>query len=271
MKQTFLTAAAAAVLGLTMSGVSLASSGGGDAYEATGPNATTSGSLGYTCTVFRPRTLSSNHPIIIWGNGTTASPSSYSQGLNHWASHGFVVVAANTSNAGTGQEMIDCLNRIISQNSSYGSTYYGRLNTGKVGISGHSQGGGGTIMAGQDPRTTVTAPMQPYTIGLGHNSSSQYRQVGRMLLLSGGSDTIAAPSLNQAPVYSRANVPVFWGTKNGMSHLDVMGDFGQYKGVSTAWFAYHLKGDSNARGYFYGSNCTLCSDRSWDVERKGTW
>jgi hypothetical protein len=270
MKKQVLAGAASLVFGLAASGSALAWGGGtSDPYASSGSYTTTSESGGYSCTIYRPRSLSSNHPIILWGNGTGTGPSSYGQGLSHWASHGFVVAAANTSNAGTGEEMLGCLNYLISQNSRYGSTYYGRLNTARVGTSGHSQGGGGAIMAGTDSRITATAPMQPYTIGLGHDYRSQYNQNGPMFLMSGSSDTIASPSANQEPVFRRANVPVFWGTLRGASHFEPMGDFGGYRGPSTAWFAYHLKGDTNARSKFYGSSCGLCNDSNWSVQRKG--
>lgn len=240
-------------------------------FDHSGPYSTTSERGGLRCTIYRPRTLGQSgvrHPIIIWGNGTGGSPSTYGSLLRHWASHGFVVAAANTSNAGTGEEMLSCLDYLIEENAKSRGTYAGMLNPGRVGASGHSQGGGGTIMAGQDPRVTVTAPMQPYTIGLGHRRSSQSNQNGAMFLMTGGSDSIASPTLNARPVFNRANVPVFWGELNRAGHFVPVGDGGGYRGPSTAWFRYHLMDDNNARNTFYGASCSLCSDRSWSVQKK---
>lgn len=240
-------------------------------FDRSGPYSTTSERGGLRCTIYRPRTLGQSgvrHPIIIWGNGTGGSPSTYGSLLKHWASHGFVVAAANTSNAGTGEEMLGCLDYLIEENAKSRGTYAGMLNPGRVGASGHSQGGGGTIMAGQDARVTVTAPMQPYTIGLGHRSSSQSNQSGAMFLMTGGSDSIASPTLNARPVFNRANVPVFWGELNRAGHFVPVGDGGGYRGPSTAWFRYHLMDDNNARNTFYGASCSLCSDRSWSVQKK---
>lgn len=253
------------------------SGGGGDFpsvsdFSRSGPFATTSGNEGPSCTVYRPRTLGAEgrrHPIIIWGNGTGTSPGSYGSLLNHWASHGFVVAAARTSNAGSGTQMIDCLNYLVQQNGRSSGTYAGRLNVNKVATTGHSQGGGGSIMAGRDGRVTVTAPFQPYTIGLGHRSSSQSRQSGPMFLMTGGRDTIASPTFNASPVFRNANVPVFWGERTSASHFEPIGNGGDYRGPSTAWFRYHLMNDGNAESTFYGSRCRLCTDRGWDVRRKG--
>ncbi|MFN3581425.1 MAG: alpha/beta hydrolase family protein [Pseudomonas sp.] len=241
-------------------------------FAASGPFSTSNANEGPSCTIYRPRTLGANgvkHPIIIWGNGTGGSPTTYRGLLNHWASHGFVVAAARTSDAGSGQEMIACLDYLVEQNGRATGTYAGQLNVNRVGASGHSQGGGGTIMAGRDSRITVTAPFQPYVLGLGHVSSSQSQQHGPMFLMTGSSDTLAGPTLNGRPVFRNANVPVFWGNLRGAGHFVPVGDAGDYRGPSTAWYRFHLMGDQNAESTFYGSNCLLCNDSNWEVQKKG--
>ncbi|MGK9066886.1 poly(ethylene terephthalate) hydrolase family protein [Stutzerimonas chloritidismutans] len=241
-------------------------------FDRSGPYATTSRSEGPNCRVYRPSNLGQNgvrHPVILWGNGTGTGPTAYSGLLSHWASHGFVVAAAETSNAGTGQDMLACLDYLVQESNRTFGTYVGVLNTGRVGTSGHSQGGGGSIMAGQDDRVSATAPIQPYTIGLGHNPASQRNQKGPMFLMSGGGDTIAFPYLNAQPVYTRANVPVFWGERRYVTHFEPVGDGGAYRGPSTAWFRYQLMDDESARSTFYGRLCGLCTSLLWTEQRKG--
>ncbi|WP_068827558.1 poly(ethylene terephthalate) hydrolase family protein [Pseudomonas sp. BMS12] len=241
-------------------------------FDNSGPYATTSQAEGPNCRIYRPSTLGQNgvrHPIILWGNGTGATPDTYAALLKHWASHGFVVAAAETSDAGTGQEMLACLSYLVQANGSSYGTYAGKLNAGRVGTSGHSQGGGGSIMAGQDDRVRTTAPIQPYTLGLGHNSSSQSKQKGPMFLMSGGSDTIAFPYLNAQPVYNRINQPIFWGERRFVSHFEPVGDGGAYRGPATAWFRYQLMNDANAGSTFNGTFCSLCVSPLWTVKRKG--
>lgn len=241
-------------------------------FEASGSFSTTNASEGPSCTIYRPRTLGENdlkHPIILWGNGTGTSPSGYSALLNHWASHGFVVAAANTTNAGSGQEMIACLDYLVEQNGRSSGTYAGKLNLDTVGASGHSQGGGGSIMAGQDSRVTATAPFQPYVLGLGHSRASQSNQNGPMFLMTGSADTLAGSAANGRPVFSNANVPVFWGELQGASHFVPAFNGGGYRGPSTAWYRYHLMGDKNAENVFYGADCTLCTSSDWKVQKKG--
>lgn len=265
LKSTWVAKAAAAVGSVLLSTGALAMTPGGDslaAYAEDGPFATTSQSGGFSCTIYRPVNLQDDHPVILWGNGTGGTPSTYGSGLRHWASWGFVVAAANTSNAGSGEEMLDCLDYL------QGTSYADQLDFSNVGASGHSQGGGGTIMAARDNRITATAPVQPYILGLGHETSSQYQQTAPMLLLSGSADTLAGPTLNQAPVYRRVDVPVFWATLEGASHFEPVGDMGDFRGITTAWWLYQLTGDADAADLFTGP-CEVCDLSDWDVERKG--
>lgn len=230
-------------------------------YASSGSFNVTQTSGGIGCTIYRP-TSGSGHPVILWGNGTGSSPSTYASGLRHWASWGFVVAAANTSNAGTGTAMLSCLNWVTSNLSS-------TADVSRVGTSGHSQGGGGSIMAGRDSRVDTTVPIQPYVLGLGHQSSSQTQQNGPMLLLGGSSDSLAGPTLNQVPVFNRTNVPVALAIRSGASHFEPVGDFGDFRGISTAWFLWQLRGNTSAGALFTGTNCGFCNASGWDYRRRG--
>jgi hypothetical protein len=90
-----------------------------------------------------------------------------------------------------------------------------------------------------------------------------------MFLMSGGADTIAIPYLNAQPVFTRANVPIFWGERRYVSHFEPVGDGGAYRGPTTAWFRYHLMDDESARSTFYGRFCGLCTSLLWSDQRKG--
>jgi hypothetical protein len=191
--------------------------------------------------------------------------------LRHWATHGFIVTASTSTNTGDAVEMIACLEWILEQNAVSGP-YMGRVDPTKIGASGHSQGGGGTLMTGRDARITATAPLQPYILGGlgGFQSSSITEQRGPMFLMSGSEDSVASPTLNQQPVFEDTNVPVFWGNLQGATHTGTaIGSIGGYRGPATAWFRLHLMGDESARSLFYGTNCGLCGDPSWTIQRRG--
>lgn len=237
-----------------------------------GPFDVTQEDGGSECTIFRPTTLGEEdrlHPIILWGNGTATTPAIYASVLNHWASQGFIVAAANTSSAGTGEEMLGCLDWLTEQEADGGSVYAGVVDFDHVGASGHSQGGGGALMAGQDPRVTVTAPLQPYTqqgFG-GYDQACQDNQAGPMFMMSGSADFVASPNPNQQRVFDDSNVPTLWGTLAGASHFVAIGNIRGYRGPATAWFRYHLMCDELARPVFY-DECELCDQPDWDVQTK---
>jgi Chlorophyllase enzyme len=228
---------------------------------------------GADCTIFRPQELGGEPrplPVVIWGNGTLASPTIYAPALNHLASRGFIVAAANTSNAGRGTEMAACLDWLTAENSRPGSAYAGRVDLTRVGASGHSQGGGGALMFGRDPRVVATAPLEPYVQALfGHDPASASEQHGPMLLLSGSNDTVAAPAANQSPVFEASNVPTFWATLLGADHVQsATGDMTAFRAVISAWFGLQLAGEEAARALFYGEHCGVCGDPSFEVQRK---
>ena len=56
-------------------------------------------------------------PILTFGNGTFCSPTFYDELIGHVVSYGFIVIAPNTSNTGTGKEMLQGVDWVIEQNS----------------------------------------------------------------------------------------------------------------------------------------------------------
>jgi dienelactone hydrolase len=258
--------------GMTMASLAAYAQGSAANFKARGPNKVVSKEEGPDCTVFRPETLDGKpHAIILWGNGTRSKVPAYTPMLSHWASYGFMVAAANTNTAGSGAPILACLDYLTAENGRAGSPLQGKLDLTKIGISGHSQGGGGTIMAARDPRITATAPIEPYTIGLGYMKGAEAAQHGApMLLLSGGADLTAIPEKNQLPVFTDGTGPIFWATLKGASHaVPATEDSGAFRPATTAWFLYQLSGDAKAAAMFKGDKCGYCTSSEWVVQRKG--
>lgn len=227
--------------------------------------------VGLHCRVFHPVNMSDGrHPLLIWGNGTHASPASYRNLLEHWASHGFVVAAAMAPNAGRGIEMRQCMTALLDENVRTGSVFLNKIDSSRIGVAGHSQGGGGALMLGRDLRVSTTIAIQPYILGLGHNPTAAAHQNGPVLLLSGAEDMTASPETNQQPVFDRANVPVTWLTLRGATHMAPMSTGGSYRGPMTAWLRWKLFDDRQAARLFEGENCVLCQDERWTVRHKNS-
>lgn len=220
---------------------------------------------GRAFTMYRPSELGKDgfkHPIVTWGNGSGTTPSSYTELLTHWATYGFVVVASNATDTGSGEEMIAGVDWLIAENERADSMYFGKLDISAIGAIGYSQGGIGTVIAAVDPRITTSVPIA--------GGDSAIDQVKSPIFLIGFvSDTVVPPLWNMAPQYEATHVPTVYGVlQGGSTHFEALGDGGRFRGYTTAWLVFQLLHDNAVSGVFYGKDCTLCKDDLWVVERK---
>lgn len=236
-------------------------------FAASGPFQTTSvsdtGPDG-TFSLHHPANLGQDgllHPMITWGNGTGTTSVSYQQFLVHLASHGFIVIASNNTNVGSGAEMRAGLDWVIAGHTDSSSPFFGVVNVNSAGATGHSQGGGGSINAGAHPAVLATVPIEPSPGDTGGLH-------GPMLLYAGGMDGIVSKTALVDPIFARATVPTFYATLIAANHFTPIGNIGDFRAPATAWFRLHLMGDESARPMFYGDSCSLCSNSAWLIERK---
>jgi hypothetical protein len=212
-------------------------------------------------TYFSPTELGSQgctvHPVILWGNGTWTTPEVYAPLLRHLASHGFIVVAANTSNAGSGVEIKAGLDNLTAFNGQQGHRFFQKVDLTKVGVTGHSQGGGGAIEAAKDPRIKVLAPLAAF---LGNQTGLQSDDIA--IFFAGTLDTWIPPAGVKAR-FSGVTIPAAYAEAAEANHFHPAGDGNMFKAPLTAWFRWHLLGDTTARGMFVGESCGLCNDPVW--------
>jgi pimeloyl-ACP methyl ester carboxylesterase len=228
-------------------------------YEQAGPYAVTKQQGGPDHTLYYPSDLgTTRHPIVIWGNGTGVTPETYDAQLRHIASWGFVVAAANTTQSGSGKEMLDGARFLIAEDNRPGSVFYGKIDETAVGAAGHSQGGGGTIAAGADALVRTTIPIEPGPQG------SVPALKGPSLFVAGQLDYIV-PSLYVRGRYSAATqIPAIFAELKGSDHFFPGETRVRLIGVVVAWFRYWLMNDQQARGIFFGptANCGICNDNA---------
>jgi len=228
-------------------------------YALSGPyNVTQTKVTGFT--IFYPMQMDGGHPIITWGNGTGAATQTYVPLLRHLASWGFVVVASDSKQTGSGVEMLEGVDYMLEQNMKPGSPFYGKLDPGSIGATGHSQGGGGSINAATDPRVTSTMPIAP--------ARGEIDQVKCPIFLIAGTDDMTVPAnFVRRTSYNPAKATTMLGILEGMNHGDFTGDFGKARGYITAWFMYQLKGDATATQAFI-DECEICGNPDWTVSKK---
>lgn len=239
-------------------------------YEQPGPHAVTKVQGGPDHTLYYPTDLGAGgvqHPVLIWGNGTGATPESYDAQLRHFATWGFVVAAANTTQSGSGQEMLAGGKWLIAEDQRAGSVFYGKIDETKVGAAGHSQGGGGTIAAAADPIVDASAPLQPGPQGTVGNMR------GPAFFVAGQNDWIVPSFYVQSRYSGATQIPAIFGELRGSDHFFPGETRVRLVGVVTAWFQFHLKGDEQARSIFFGptSTCKLCNDTAaWSKVLRNT-
>ncbi len=213
--------------------------------------------------IVRPMQLGEDgrrHPIISWNNGTRYQIDRYQDLLDHWASHGFVVMGAHTNRTAGGAVHKTAIDWLVAENARAGSVYFGMLDLTKIGAAGHSQGGGATITAGANvPGPTgivTTMPLMPISA---FDRVHLEQHAASMLIVSATEDARANRVADQAlaDVTTEFVDAQFVGV-----HEDAMNP--GIHGATVAWFRYQLMGDMSAKAQFYPPGaCGLCGDGAW--------
>ncbi len=233
--------------------------------------------------VYRPANLADSgycHPVLIWANGYRDNPEQnppdcivdsganrwcgqYSPLLNHLASHGFVVVASLSTATAEGDPLptIAGLDWILEQAEDPSSPYYNRLDTANMGQLGHSYGGMSTCMSASEPRYKALA-----TICGTRELNGVHTP---MLFFCGGKDTTVDCAGVRDTFLTVTDQPAFFLDELNADHGSwvYQGAGGVSLSSAAAWFRAHLMGDTESRKYFYGPNCTFCSDNRVQVEQ----
>jgi pimeloyl-ACP methyl ester carboxylesterase len=237
-----------------------------DLFAERGPVATTvreNVGPGASFTLFEPAVPGEGgerHAVITWGNGTLSQPFDYFGLLDHLASYGFIVIASNSRFTGSGQQMIEGVEWVIEQNDDPDSPLFDTVDTEAIGATGHSQGGGGAINAGTDPRVVCTAPIQPIPGDVEHLQ-------GPTFVMGGGQDFIVPVDGIAEDIVIPSPVATIFGILRDGTHFDPLDDADGYRGYVTAWFSGCLDGNPLAIQAFVAP-CTLCDNPEWNTFRK---
>jgi hypothetical protein len=101
----------------------------------------------------------------------------------------------------------------------------------------------------------------------GHTASSALH--GPLLQTTGTEDTVGVP-LQQA-TYDQSRVQTFLATLEGATHFEILDANGGREGAPIiAWLRLWVHGDENARRFFYGDSCVLCT-APWTNPQRKNW
>lgn len=215
-------------------------------------------------TIFHPEEAAPDgtpNPIVSWGNGAMTSPSMYPEYLPHFASHGFFVIAANTSMV-SGEDIADGIDWAIEQNRDSGSDYYQKLDENNICAMGYSMGSLGTFDIADDPRLTTTVH-----ISGGARGDSSVKNLRQMTAFFCDENET---SPNCDPDFEIAPVPVFYGIFLGTDHVGTMREPWSVRvaGATVGWLRWRLMADESQKDLFVGDDCGLCTNSDWVVQQK---
>ncbi len=215
-------------------------------------------------TIFYPTEFEADclHPIVAWGNGTAVTGSEVYGFLNdRAASWGIVAIASHNSNVGSGTFHRDAIDYLLAENENPDSKHYQHL-SGRVGVSGHSQGGFGAQQASSHPNVQALV-----AIGASGEPSASHAY----LCISGTADIAPDSCSSSAQSAPGPAMAAIWegGDHVGTQTLAgwVAGDEGTYQmtRLYAAWLRCFLADDPVSCGLFDGGNpsCTICTDPGW--------
>jgi hypothetical protein len=101
--------------------------------------------------------------VVVWANGTGMPTEAYDHFLRHLASRGFLVVSSGDTQTGDGTTAVDVANHVISETKKPTSPWRAPVDTSRIGVAGHSQGGGAVmgLLARQTPPFSAYVAVHP--------------------------------------------------------------------------------------------------------------
>lgn len=244
-------------------------------------------------TIYRPADLScfgagQGLPVLLWGNGACANTTQeHKNFLNEIASHGYIVLGIGllsqieqrdeaSRQPTQSSQLLAALDWIVTQNTSPGSPYEGKIDASNVAAMGMSCGGLQAIEISGDPRirTSVVcnsgvlpspSPMKGMP-AVTKEDLAKYH--GPVLYIIGGPSDIAYK--NAMDDFARVNHVPFVMTNLDVGHGGTYGQphGGEFTRVALSWLNWQLKGRTEESSMFLGEDNELSRGSKWTVKTK---
>ena len=214
-----------------------------------------------TYIVYYPSELlngNSKYAILSWANGTGCAPSLYDSLLKEVAKGGYIVVASSETMAADGTAQIAAIDFVLDENSNKSSALYNKVNSSKIGVFGHSQGGRSSVNAGaSDSRITCVLSLA------GSNYVEEAENLSKtFLFIAGTKDKIVDADRWLVTAYNAVTGPAVYASLNGAIHTTCCSDPTKYSNYIINWFNAWLFNDNNAKAMFTNGGA-LSQDSAW--------
>ena len=182
----------------------------------------------------------------------------YNKLLIEIAKGGYIVVACDESMSADGKAQIASIDFILEKNNDKNDIFYNKIDTNKIGVIGHSQGGRSSVnSANSDSRIDCVISIA--------GSNFDYEVEGLKtptLFFAGTNDMIVSPSQWIVPAYKIAEGPTVYASLNKGIHTTCSTNPEKYSPYIIDWLDGWLKNDSNALSTFKDGG-KLSKDSAW--------
>lgn len=211
--------------------------------------------------VFYPSDIkesNTTYPIIAFANGTGFSYDIYENLIIALAKGGYVVIANEETMAADGSAQLKSVNFLIALNKDSSDIFYNKLNTDKIGLAGHSQGGRSAVnAAATDSRVDCVVSFA------GSNYVEEAEKLRAPALFFGGSaDLIVSAKQWLVPAFENCKGPAVYVCLKNAGHTRCCTNPEDYSSYAISWFDIWLKNDTDAKAIFRNGG-KLSKDSAW--------
>jgi dienelactone hydrolase len=254
--------------------------------------------------VYRPADLTNlsgtKLGVLVWGNGACSDDGASSRmHLLEIASHGYLVIANGTIKSGPGippapprpprtdgqlpppvtsaKQLTDAIDWALAENARPGSQFHGLIDPDAIAVAGFSCGGLQALQVAGDKRLR--------TVIIQNSGIFNEESAARLPSMDIGKDKLKAI---HTPILYILGGPRDIAYQNGMDdfrridHVPAVvvntdvghgGTYNEPNGgraaqVAVHWLEWQLRGDQQAKQWFVGPQCRLCTDKLWTIESK---
>ncbi|MGI6401897.1 MAG: hypothetical protein ACOX0A_07295 [Thermoguttaceae bacterium] len=213
-------------------------------------------------------TRSERWPVVVVANGVGFPARKCAQIYRHLASWGFIVIGNEDSKSYSGESVDRSLNFLLEEDRREGSVFYGKVDSERVGLIGHSQGGVATFNAAQQSErhrhehfgkystaVCISPTQEEWAIALHIPYDPSKTRIPMLILAGARKDVVTLDGLKT--FFEKIKTSTTIARRKGANHVEMLY---AADGYATAWFMWRLRGDKTAAAAFVGPNPEIASN-----------